>query len=150
MSHLSPDWCHQVPRFLFLWAKCWHRPLPTRVWRSLPGGCGRGAPQRRAHLQLRDGVPTATNSPAKLTLIIQLFARACAWMMVSSPPGTKNPHETVCLEWKVKSFSSVHKNQLYLNIKGENLFSGSMCWQPKGVPLMLDSPCLCLPAMVMA
>lgn len=62
-------------------------------------------PQRRLHLQLHGGVPTATNSPAKLTLIIHLFARACICRMVSSPPRTKNPHEIVGLEWKVKSFS---------------------------------------------
>ena len=77
----------------------------------------RAQPQGRAHLQLHGGVPTATDSPAKLTSIIYLFARACTWMMFSSPPRTQKPHETVRLECTVKSFSCVHKKPALLKYK---------------------------------
>ena len=41
--------------------------------------------QRQAHLQLHRGVPIPTDSLAKCTLLISLFARGCTLMM-SSPP----------------------------------------------------------------
>lgn len=119
------------------WELVWPLWAPKQSPPAAPVWC----PQRRDHPQLHYGLPTTTNSLAKLTSVLpDLHKTAPGWCFLLQ--HTQNCESRVrgqkfllfatkiCLFWtyQVKSCSSEAQ-------------------QPKGVPAVLGSPCLHLPAM---